>query len=284
MTITPIGLIIIPLSLAIFLARPSFLVPWAILVSVFQAASVINVGGSFPVGIAPFFFVLVLVAIRFIPQYLTGRFSFSQDDPVLTLLRPLTVFGLWGIASAFVLPLLFANVTVNTPRAGMDSAAVALHWSMSNAAQAGYLLLDCIFLLNITKFASEHRGIEAIVWAFRWAGVIALTIGAYQLLAHNTGLPYPAHFFDSNETWAQLGTEKIAGTWRLSSTFTEPSVAGGFFAAWSVFMLVTAADRATARSAATGGSSFKRFVDIAKTLRTINGIAAFKAGKQRTRA
>jgi len=247
MTITPIGFIIIPLSLAIFVARPGFLVPWAILVSVFQAASVINVGGSFPVGIAPFFFVLVLIALRFIPQYLTGRFWFSQDDPVVTLFRPLTVFGLWGIASAFVLPLLFANVTVNTPRAGMDSAALPLHWSMSNAAQAGYLLLDCLFLINVTKFASGHRGIEAIVWAFRWSGVIALTVGVYQLLAHNTGLPYPMHFFDSNETWAQLGTEKIAGTWRLSSTFTEPSVAGGFFAAWSVFMLVTAADRATAR-------------------------------------
>jgi hypothetical protein len=129
----------------------------------------------------------------------------------------------------------------------MDSAALPLHWSMSNAAQAGYLLLDCVFLFNVTKFSSGHRGMEAIVWAFRWAGVIALTIGAYQVIAHNTGLPYPTHFFNSNEAWAQLGTEKILGTWRLSSTFTEPSAAGAFFAAWSVFMLITVSDRATAR-------------------------------------
>jgi hypothetical protein len=247
MTITPIGYVIIPLSLAVFLVRPGFLVPWAILVSVFQAASVVNIGGSFPVGIAPFFFVLVLIALRFVPQYLAGRFWFSQNDPILTLFRPLTLFALWGIASAFVLPLLFANITVNTPRGGMDSVALPLQWSMSNAAQAGYLLLDCVFLFSVTKFASGHRGMEAIVWSFRWAGVIALTIGTYQFVAHNTGLPYPTHFFNSNETWAQLGTETILGTWRLSSTFTEPSVAGGFFAAWSVFMLVTIADRATAR-------------------------------------
>src|SRR5258708_3436724 len=88
---------------------------------------------------------------------------------------------------------------------------------------------------------------EALVWAFRWAGLIALVVGAYQLVANNTGLPFPTHFFNSNETYAQLGTEKIAGTWRLSSTFTEPSVAGAFFAAWSAFMLVMVSDRATAR-------------------------------------
>jgi len=246
MTITPIGYVIIPVSLVVLLVRPGFLVPWAILVSVFQAASVINIGGSFPVGISPFFFVLVLIASRFVPQYLTGRFWFSQDDPILTLFRPLTLFGLWGIASAFVLPLLFANTTVNIPRAGMDSAAQALHWSISNAAQAGYLLLDCVFLFNVTRFSSGHRGMEAIVWAFRWAGVIAITIGAYQIIAHNTGLPYPTQFFNSNEAWAQLGTEKILGAWRLSSTFTEPSAAGAFFAAWSVFMLITVSDRATA--------------------------------------
>src|SRR6266478_6325499 len=247
MTITAIGYVIIPLSLGVFLVRPGFLVPWAIIVSVFQAASVINIGGSFPVGISPFFFVLALIALRFVPQYLAGRFWFSQDDPILSLFRPLTLFVLWGIASAFVLPLLFANLTVNVPRAGMDSAALPLHWSMSNAAQAGYLLLDYVFLFNVAKFSSGHRGMEAIVWAFRWAGVIALTIGAYQVIAHNTGLPYPTDFFNSNETWAQLGTEKIAGTWRLSSTFTEPSAAGAFFAAWSVFMLITVSSRATAR-------------------------------------
>src|ERR1700730_7082600 len=143
MTITPIGYVVIPLSLAVFLLRPGFLVPWAILMSVFQAASVINIGGSFPVGIAPFFLVLVLIALRFVPRYLAGLFWFSQDDSILTLFRPLTLFAFWGIASAFVLPLLFANTTVNSPRAGMDSATLPLHWSMSNAAQAGYLLLDC---------------------------------------------------------------------------------------------------------------------------------------------
>lgn len=247
MTITPIGLVIIPLSLAIFLARPRLLVPWAILVSVFQAASVINVGGDFPIGIAPFFFVVVLIALRAVPQYATGRFGFTQGDPILTLSRPLILFAFWGAASAFVLPLVFVNVTVNTPRAGMDTLALPLHWGLSNGAQAGYLILDCVFLMYTTWLARSHGEMELIIRAFRWAGVIAVAISAYQLVAYKAGLPYPREFFNSNEAWAQLLSEQIAGTWRLSATFSEPSVAGSFFATWSVFLLFAVADRKTAR-------------------------------------
>lgn len=248
MTITPIGFVIIPLSLAIFLVWPRLLVPWAIVVSVFEAASLINLGeGDSSIGIQPFFFVVALIALRFVPQYLTGRFGFVQGHPVLSLFRPLMLFAFWGAVSAFVLPFLFANVAVNIPHGGMDTVPLPLHWSLSNAAQAGYLTLDCVFILYTTWLARDHREMEADIRAFRSAGIIAVTIGMYQLVAHNTGLPFPKEFFNSNEAWGQLLDEKIAGTWRLSSTFTEPSAAGGFFAVWSSFLLFTVADRATAR-------------------------------------
>jgi hypothetical protein len=248
MTITPIGLVIIPLSLAIFLVWPRLLVPWAIVASVFQAASVINIGaGESAIGLAPFFFVVILIALRFVPQYLTARFGFVQGDPLLNLFRPLMLFAFWGAASAFVLPFLFANVVVNTPHGGMDAVALPLHWSLSNAAQAGYLLLDCIFILYVTWLARDHSEMEADVRAFRCAGIIAVAVAVYQLVAHKLGLPYPQTFFNSNEAWSQLITQKIAGTWRLSATFTEPSAAGGFFSAWSSFLLFSVADRTTAR-------------------------------------
>jgi hypothetical protein len=247
MTITPIGLVLIPLSLAIFVARPKLLVPWAIVVSVFQAASVINIGGDSSIGVAPFSFVVVLIALRFVPQYVTGRFGFVRRDPILGLFRPLMLFAFWGVASAFVSPLLFANVAVNTPHGGMDTVALPLQWSVSNAAQAGYLILDCVFLMYATWLARDHREMEANIRAFRYAGIVAAAVGTYQLIAHKAGLPYPKDFFNSNEAWAQLLTEKIAGTWRLSATYTEPSAAGGFFAAWSSFLLFIVADPTTAR-------------------------------------
>jgi hypothetical protein len=104
MTITAIGFIIIPLSLAIFVVRPRLLVPLAIVASVFQAASMIDMrGGDSAVGISPFFFVAILIALRFVPQYLMAGFGFRQGDPVLTLFRPGLLFVFLGAASAFVL-------------------------------------------------------------------------------------------------------------------------------------------------------------------------------------
>jgi len=223
-------------------------VPWAIIVSVFEAASVINVGGGESgIGVQPFFFVVVLIALRFMPQYLSGRFGFVQGDPLLRLFRPLILFVLWGAASAFVLPFLFANVAVNIPHGGMDRSPLPLHWSLSNAAQAAYLILDCIFIMYATRLARDHRAVEANVRAFRSAGIIVVAVGIYQLVAHNTGLPFPKEFFNSNEAWGQLLDEKIAGAWRLSATYTEPSAAGGFFAAWSSFLLLAVSERAVAR-------------------------------------
>ena len=125
--------------------------------------------------------------------------------------------------------------------------ALPLQWSVSNAAQAGYLILDCVFLMYATWLARDHREMEANIRAFRYAGIVAAAVGTYQLIAHKAGLPYPKDFFNSNEAWAQLLTEKIAGTWRLSATYTEPSAAGGFFAAWSSFLLFIVADPTTAR-------------------------------------
>jgi len=248
MTITPIGFVLIPLSLIIFLVWPRLLVPWAIIVSVFEAASVINFGGGdSAIGLQPFFLVVILITLRFVPQYLSGRFGFAQDDPILRLFRPLVLFTLWGVVSAFVLPFLFAGVPVNIPHGGMDRSPLPLHWSLSNVAQAGYLMLDCIFIMYTTRLARDHREMEANVQAFRSAGMIVIAVGIYQLIAHNTGLYFPKEFFNSNEAWGQLLDEKIAGAWRLSATYTEPSAAGGFFAAWSSFLLIIVSERSVAR-------------------------------------
>jgi hypothetical protein len=46
---------------------------------------------------------------------------------------------------------------------------------------------------------------------------------------------------------SQLVAEKLAGTWRLSSTASEPSGAGGFFAGWSTFLLLSLSNPSTAR-------------------------------------
>ena len=193
MAITSIGFILIPVSLVIFCFRPKFLVSWAVIVSAFQAASVINIGGGFAIGISPYFFVVSLVAVRFATDGLQGRIGFKRGDMALEITRPLLMLTLWGVASAFLLPHLFAGVHVDTPRLGMDPVSTTpLEWSMSNAAQAGYLILNTAFVIYVMWRCNESSYVDQLASAFVWSGAIAAAVGAYQLLAHILGFRFPA--------------------------------------------------------------------------------------------
>ena len=247
MSITPIGLALIPVSLFIFYFRPKFLISWAIIVSAFQAASVINLGGGFAIGVSPYFFVVSLVAIRFAAACLQGRLGFKQGDMALDITRPLLMLVAWGVASAFLLPHLFAGMLVDTPRLGMDPVSTTpLEWSMSNAAQAGYLILNSAFMIYVMWRSTDTHYIDQMASAFVWCGAIASAVGAYQLAAHLLGFRFPDEVFNSNAGWQQLVSQKVAGAWRVSATFNEPSSAGIFFAAWTTYLLFLTMDRRSA--------------------------------------
>jgi hypothetical protein len=241
MYVTPIGLVLIPASLVIFFFRPDSLGPWAIVVSAFQAASVVNIDGGFPIGVTPYFFVLILIATRFLPLWLSNKCGFGRSDIAIGMTKPLLILTVWAIASAFLLPWLFAGVGVDTPRGGMDSPETTpLRWSMSNAAQAGYVTLDAIFVLYLLWHSRISGYFERLIRALVADGLIAASIGAYQYVAHYSGLPYPKDFFNSNPGWRQLVNQVLPGVWRLNATFSEPSAAGAFFAVWSTLLLFLA--------------------------------------------
>ena len=247
MSITPIGLVLIPVSLFIFYFRPKYLISWAIIVSAFQAASVVNVGGGFAIGVSPYFFVVSLVAMRFAAACLQGRLGFKRGDMALDITRPLLMLAAWGVASAFLLPHLFTGIHVDTPRLGMDPVSTTpLEWSMSNAAQAGYLILNSVFVIYVLWRSSDSYYIDQLASSFVWSGAIAAAVGAYQLAAHVLGLKFPAEIFNSNAGWQQLVSQKVAGAWRVSATFNEPSSAGIFFAAWTTYLLFLTMDRRSA--------------------------------------
>jgi hypothetical protein len=247
MSITPIGLIIIPVSLFIFYFRPKALISWAIIVSAFQAASVVNVGGGFAIGVSPYFFVVILVAIRFTAACLQGRLGFKQGDMALDITRPLLLLAAWGVVSALLLPHLFAGMYVDTPRLGMDPVSTTpLEWSMSNAAQAGYLILNSVFVIYVMWRSTDRYFIDQLARSFVWTGAIASVVGAYQLAAHLLGFKFPEEIFNSNAGWQQLVSQRVAGAWRVSATFNEPSSAGIFFAAWTTYLLFLTMDRRSA--------------------------------------
>jgi hypothetical protein len=234
------GLILIPVTLGIFLFS-SYSPEWAIFSAVLEGAALVNIGGGFAVGLSPYFFVVALIALRTIPQWVTGRIRFFPREPVANNVRILAIFIAWCVFSAFVLPVLFAGLPVQSPRAGVDQdyyIQTALQWSPSNGGQAGYMILNFVMVMCLVQIAVLPGRLERLVSVFSWSGVFVAAVGTFQIFCNRLGLPFPSWLFNSNQAWAQLPNQFIGnGFSRMSATFVEPSEAAGFLAAWSVFEL-----------------------------------------------
>jgi hypothetical protein len=236
------GLILIPITFGIF-CFSSYLPEWAIFVSVLQGAALVNVSGGFAVGLSPYFFVAALIASQLLPQWLTGRIRFFPGEPAWLHTRVLALFAIWSVISALMLPVLFAGLPVDSPRAGVDKSyytQAALSLSGSNIGQAGYMILNFAMVVCLVQVAIQPGRLNRLVKAFSWSGVFVVAVGAYQILCKRAGLPFPSSFFNSNEVWSQLPDQHIGAGYsfsRLSATFVEPSEAASFLAAWAVFEL-----------------------------------------------
>lgn len=234
------GIIVLPLTLGIF-CFSSYMAEWAIFTAILQGAALVNLGGGFPVGLSPYFFVSVLVAVRVVPQLLTGRIRFFTNEPVRGHVHVLVMFIAWCAVSAFVLPVLFQGLPVDSPRGGVDSSyytQLPLRWSFSNAGQAGYMIVNFMLVLRLLQLSANQKRLERLINAFSWSGMFAAGVGLYQIFCNRLGLPFPSWLFNSNQAWAELPHQLIgSGFSRISATFVEPSEAAVFFAAWSVFEL-----------------------------------------------
>ena len=242
MSVPTSGLLFIPITLFFFFLYSRRLLHWTFFAAVFGAAAVVNIGGGFPVGITPYFFACMLFACRWVPDWFAGRLRWHPDDPIRKHLRLLWLFAVWSAFSAFALPVIFRGMPIDQARLGPDLGyyfQMPLAWTMSNAGQAAYIILDFIIVAGLAR-TTESRTLAGLVDAFSWSGAFVALFGVYQIIAHRMGLPFPPSVFNSNIAWGQHPDQSLAGDFRISSTFVEPSSAGEFLSAWCVFELYMA--------------------------------------------
>ena len=214
MSMTLSGIIFIPLSLVVFLAAPCRLAQLAIVSSVFAAAAVVNSRRKLSCRPLAFFFHRASDRFSCVPGWLNGGFRIALAKPLRRHLQMMVAFAGWAVFSAILFPLLFRGLPVDLARKGADTTyynRLPLHWSLSNGGQAGYLLLDLVVILYLLQRVRARADLGAICTAFSWSGLIVVAVGAYQWLAHQAGLPFPAALFNSNAVWAQLANQQIGG-------------------------------------------------------------------------
>ncbi len=241
--LTPVAFVVIPVSLILLFFRTAWLLPWAIYLSIFQAAAVVNLSlGEFAFGLQPGFLAAGLFLLAAVVQLVRSR-SFAIPQPVRRTYSMLVIFGGLAALSALTLPHLFQGVEVFPPRSGVRlSSAAPLQAVSTNISQTLYLLFLIGLSIVVSILASRGGVSRTHLRVLQWAGLTVALIGAYQLTALGLGLPYPSDVLNSNPSYAQGFNQVIAGSIpRLSSTLTEPSVAGyhlvGFFALTSWLVL-----------------------------------------------
>lgn len=227
---TVIGVIIFCCAVYCFFLKEDGLFGLLILSGIFQAASAINFSER---GFPPYYVVAVFIITRAILNRSLGARptgSVSQGGWLL-------LFGGIAIASAFILPSMFAGIPVYDPKIGIDDGFFIrppLRFGLNNIAQAGFLAchIAVAYSLFYIGFSSD-KAQKAYIWAF----YLVVMIIAAQSVCQLTGIPFPHSLLLNNPGYALWdATGEIAGT-RNPGPFSEPSVAGAFLVLYCVGFL-----------------------------------------------
>jgi len=210
------------LLLAIYLwyrAKGQFL-PVALFMSVFQAASVVNLSfGSLLIGVQPTYLVLVFAVLSRLSGRRPGNLNAWIPSLNTTLL--LAAFVVYSTASALLHPLLFAGVPISNPKLGFG---IPLQWELGHLNQLFYLLLSFAIYLVAAYWTSPAELTKSLNWFVAGVAFSSL-IGLYQYISSKTGLPFPREIFDSSPTYSMFTAYEIDGFPRMNATFTEAAAA-----------------------------------------------------------
>jgi hypothetical protein len=208
-----------------------------VLASVFQGTALfsLRLASDRQVGIAPYW---ILAALA-LAVGLTSLAS-SWRNAVARLARPmrwaavgLSAFALYAVLSAFTLPFIFRGIPVLNPHLGIDAQFMdpsSLAWSLSNAGQAGYTLLNLgVFWLLALRVST----LQQLRVAYRFVLAVGWLVLASALFQHvsTTYLPnrlYPALYAVTHNNPAASSYPAMDP--RTTSFFLEPSFLGGFTA------------------------------------------------------
>lgn len=222
---TAFGLLLLPACLAASL-RPVALLQLALLMSVFEAAAAITLGG---LGLQPAMLPSAMFSAFVLLQVLLGARYRGQNE-IWRPLLPMTLFTGWALAASIALPRFFdGQVSVYPQKLDPPFGAVLLSPAIAGVNQDLYLLVDYAMLLFTSLFMSGTIVRPTrILNAYILSGYAAVAIGAWQLANKTVGIPFPESFFYSNPGLAILSTQQVSFVPRINGPFTEPAAYAGF--------------------------------------------------------
>jgi hypothetical protein len=216
--------------------------------SVLQAASVFNIitpaaslTGASGYGVTPFHLMASVILIKGFFEYKKTPFKIWPKYLNLPM-GLLLAYVLTSALGSFIFPYIFEDIHVNAliKMYGFNATS-GLFWSISNAAQCCFLILNFLTLmviLNTIKSKEDKKLIFSGVWI---SCAIVLSLGCYEQLASYYGWHSTAVFLANNPGYHQapVATEEFILK-RVGLPFSEPSYASAFMSAIFVGVIAVA--------------------------------------------
>jgi hypothetical protein len=227
---TVIGAIFFCCGLYLFFFKEDGLLGLLLIATIFEAASAINFGER---GIQPYYVVAVFIIARAIVNQLLG----VRSNRKIPHGRLLLIFGLIAVASALVLPFVFAGIPIYDPKVGIDDGLFIrppLRFGINNLIQSCYLAchIATAFALSSIRF-SAAKTYKAYLLAF-YIEVFFVFAESFCQLA---GISFPLSLVLNNPGYALWTNAQEGFGTRNPGTFSEPSLAGGFLLLYCVGFL-----------------------------------------------
>lgn len=240
MVITGVGWVYLAALAGIAAWRRAWLPPLLLCAAMLHAPAVAIIGAK-PygggTGISPWFVTACVVCVHLLCLAVQGRGLRLGTGGTRRLVLGWSVFFAASIASAFVLPWLFAGVEVHAlgHRRGFGIAPTPLAWSMSNLVQAVNSALLWGVMLYLLQVADRPGFVRRLGVGLVMALAIGLGLALYQR-AHEAQLVPAWTWFESslNPSYVQRVGGGLQGIARVAWPFPEPSYAAVAFAGvWS---------------------------------------------------
>ncbi|MGH7541718.1 MAG: O-antigen ligase family protein, partial [Gemmatimonadota bacterium] len=244
MTITVLGLVLIPVGLVLALGRSRLpLLHLTVFFAPFTASAIVNFGAA-GFGIQPGYYFATLYLARSALDGLVGERAGRLSRRQVGVLLALGVFTLVTALSVTLVPWYGHDVRVLRPSGRYESLA----FTGENVTQ----LLYVVFVVGLAASVGvEDLGpprIRSLIRTLILSGVVVCVIGWIQLTLHSVGIPYPAFLFNSNESFSQLYAQTLPGlaVKRVNSVAPEPSMLARFLLIPTAIAAYAATDRRSA--------------------------------------
>lgn len=247
LTITPFGYLFLPTAIAALIFRRTWLLPLLIVSAGLHAPAVAVIGAnaqSRGMGVTPWLVVSIAIAIHAAALVIENRgASFGTTPVIRRLFAGWSAYAAWGIASAFLMSFLFADVptynpevplTFHTPPSPLEFRAIA-------AVQAANLAILWIQFFYVLQLPQDGRLGVRLFAGLSIGGLLAAGLSLTQraLLFANVGqvgqyekTEAPALILESlNPSYVHTLGYVMGSLRRANWPFSEPSYAGTWFAA-----------------------------------------------------